>query len=231
MTSERWPFKSALWALCPQPLVLSTEPPGPAQWGLQSLGKLCPPGSDTDHIISAIPKVSMSAAHLGARLLTQSPLLQHLLSALCCLFSGTFTLLSCAPLSPRLALCPSLLSLQKDKQPPYLSLHPIHSGHLLQGLTVSSLPRVSSFNLCLCSHPLCPVKDRELNRWAKTLPWFLGTGKERSLVLLSDSLGRAWGPEMWLERGLPRLGASRWSQTLSPALPLLGLVVGLLELG
>lgn len=122
MTSERWPFKSALWALCPQPLVLSTEPPGPAQWGLQSLGKLCPPGSDTDHIISAIPKVSMSAAHLGARLLTQSPLLQHLLSALCCLFSGTFTLLSCAPLSPRLALCPSLLSLQKDKQPPYLSL-------------------------------------------------------------------------------------------------------------
>lgn len=55
MTSESYPFKSALWALCPQPLVLSIEALGLVQWCLQSLGKLCLPGSDTVHITSAIP--------------------------------------------------------------------------------------------------------------------------------------------------------------------------------
>lgn len=62
MTSESQFFKSVLGALCPQPLVLSTRALGPAQWGLQSLGKLCLLACDTDHIISAIPKVSMSGA-------------------------------------------------------------------------------------------------------------------------------------------------------------------------
>ncbi|XP_021574092.1 neural retina-specific leucine zipper protein [Carlito syrichta] len=60
MTSESWPFKSAPWALCPQPPCLSTEAPGPAPWSLQSLGKLCLPGSGTDHIVSAIPEVRPS---------------------------------------------------------------------------------------------------------------------------------------------------------------------------
>lgn len=115
MTSESWPFKSALWAQCPQRLVLSTEAPGPDQWGLQSLRKLCLPGSDTDHIIFTIPQVSIFGAYLGARPLTYSFRLCHLLSALCCLLSRILTLLSPAPLPPWLALCPLLLSHQKDK--------------------------------------------------------------------------------------------------------------------
>ena len=85
MTSERWPFKSAPWAWCPQRLVLSTEAPGPTRWGLQSLGKLFLRGSDTDHVIPTIPQVSIfgglpacQAFHLQA-----SPLSP----AVCSLFS------------------------------------------------------------------------------------------------------------------------------------------------
>ncbi|XP_032121591.1 neural retina-specific leucine zipper protein isoform X2 [Sapajus apella] len=49
------------FGLCAQsPLELSREAPDPAPWRLQSPGKLCLPGSGTDHILSGIPKVHSS---------------------------------------------------------------------------------------------------------------------------------------------------------------------------
>lgn len=119
MTSEHWPFKRALWAWCPQRLVLSAEAPGPAQWGLQSLGKLCLPDSDTDHIIATIPQVSISGAYLGARGLPgaihqQPPPLSPAVCSLLSVFQNPHTSVPCP--TPTLTGFMSLSAVTSERQ-------------------------------------------------------------------------------------------------------------------
>lgn len=189
LTSESWPFKSALWAQCPQRLVLSTEAPGPAQWGLQSLGKLCLPGSDTDHIVFTIPQVSI---YLGP---TWVPSLSPTASSsvTCCLLSVVYFQESShfCPLShshPGWLYVPYCHHVRKINNPPHLSLHSVLSGHLSHCFTISSLPRILP-SVCVFV-PTTPVLSRvrgSVDR-ATTLPW---DRKRQGLVLLLTNLGRA----------------------------------------
>lgn len=133
------------------PIVLNTEAPGPAPWGLQSLGKLCLSGSDTDHIIS---KVSMSGPIWVSGFSPVAPSSDTCYP--CCLFSRILEFLYPTP------LLYWLLSYQKYNQPSPLtsSLHiqfsldtALVSYHILPG-------KDRILQLCLCFQPLCALKGK-----------------------------------------------------------------------